>query len=402
MKKVLFTFAVVTAIAGWASAEVGDLTRKSCPPGLAITSSLVHASDQDFAASAGAKVEGVVNAHATIATVPIGGKAIKVAVDSREPNAAVPDVVRFDFTGEGKFNDKSVAPLKVRGEKDPSGNLQGQIGPASFEMQFDGRTIPVTVDGYYDKYSAGSHRQISLTFWTCAEGECAFGEKVRQVRIIDGDGNLKVGDAAKADRSSVRGDTLIVAEGKDFSAQVARAYYGQPVLIDGTWWDVSMSADGKKVSARKADVQTGELKINHPQWTAMLAGKKYILQLHGTDKPVSIPADAYKVLSYSESLRTKDDRTFPASFSCYNRGDAPAIDVAAGKTAEPAIGSPLKIVLDVTVRDGFAAFSMTQLDAAGQTVASVMIPPKGRPQAPVLEVYDAGGNQVYTGTMAFG
>jgi hypothetical protein len=402
MKKVLFTFTAVTAIAGWASAEVGDLTYKSCPPGLAITSSPVYASYQDLAASAGAKVEGVVNAHATIATVPIGEKAIKVAVDSKEPNTAVPDVVRFDFTGEGKFNDKSVAPLKVRGEKDPSGDLQGQIGPASFEMQFDGRTIPVTVDGYYYRFSARSYGYVDLAFQTCAEGECAFGEKVRQVRIIDGDCNLKVGDVAKTDGSTVRGDTLIVAEGKGFMAQVARAFYGQPVLIDGTWWDVSISADGKKVSARKADVQTGELKINHPQWTATLAGKKYILQLHGTDKPVSIPADAYRVISYSESLPTKDDRTSSASLYCYDRGNAPVIDVPAGKTAEPAIGSPVKIGLDVTVRNGFAVFSMTQLDAAGQTVGAVMIPPRGRPEAPVLEVYDAGGKQVYTGTMAFG
>lgn len=102
-----------------------------------------------------------------------------MAIDSDSADVKQPDLVRIDFSGQGKFDkdDKnSVLPLKAReGFAGSTDVYVAEIGPKLLQMSREGKTIPVTVWGTYQKVSRS--RYIYLYVCAAIEGKCKFGEK---------------------------------------------------------------------------------------------------------------------------------------------------------------------------------------------------------------------------------
>ena len=398
-----FGVCMVLVLAGSLCAAVGDLTPVAVEADPAMSDvSFVGQHDSFAKRKAG---DGTVNEHAMITTLRRSdgargmGFSVKVAIDSRSADAKSPDVIRFDWTGKGKFGDNLV-PLKALTTK---GSFNARVGPATVEATIGGKTFPVHVAGSY--YKSGTFRYIRLRFGTGLEGSCRFGDKVLRVRIVDGNGNLRCGDPALPNvksgkpRGILPGDLLRIDGGK--GAQTV--FYGQRVQVDGTWYAVKVAHEKRKIAAAAVDVKTGRVRVRHEKWSATLVGTNHLLKLSGGSEAIDVPVDQYVVVDYDERRPEANDQ---ARLVCYGRearlGRAKLFDVAAGKVTELAIGSQLIGSVKVSTVGRTRRLSLVLTDQSGATVGSLSASNGRRPPAPQVKIYDSSGAIVHTGKMEYG
>jgi len=397
---------VFATLAVAARASDGQLTPVACPIEQVPDLRGLYASEPDFFKPAEPK--GTVNPHAVVAMVRNGATTIAVAVDSEKPEAKGPDLIRFDFSGKGEFAGAPVAPLK----RSLLYESQASFGPTTVDVNRNGKPIPVTVQGSYNK--SPEYRYINLQLGAALEGRLAFGAKTYTVRLIDGNGDLAFGAKATASRSVGQAryvspcDSIAIdtADGS-FRQKVIRAYYGQPVRVDGSWYEVELSPDGTRISSRPFAGEMAQLRIAHEQWSATLVGDKHILKLEGSTEPIPIPADRYTVLVFEQSAPSNQPGATIGQMARLTsrpgaRPDSPAalVDAAAGKTIALAIGAPLTASIATNARLGSVRMDFTLVDAAGMH-AAVVLPGVGI-ATPGVEVLDPAGKRAYEGQFRYG
>ena len=385
----------------------GELRPVACPPGLSLDRQSLGAYDRQFIKPK--EIAGAVNPHAVVALVRGAALELAIALDSEKPGAKAPNLLRFDFTGKRQFAGKPTVPLKPRPKGEEGG--QASFGPATIQVDHGGRTVPVSVQGSYS--TSDSYRWLTLTLSTALEGRLAFGSKTYAVRVVDGNANLALGDKATVMRDGTRifgiqpGDTLAIDTGGGWNTpKMIRAYYGEPVRVDGAWFDVALSPDRKAIHAKPSTARFARLKIAHKKWSVKLAGAKHMVMLEGSNEPVTLPADTYTVVEFVETAASDggiESRLASGQMDLY-RGKAKTFEAPAGKTAELAIGSPLAASIATTVRKQAVLMDFKLTDAAGLSAHVVVAQPqKGlRQPTPAVEVRDPLGKSVHTGKFEYG
>lgn len=350
---------------------------------------------------------GAVSENAMVVKFKNSSTVVHGMLDSAKADAKALDIFRLDFTGTGAFADKKlVVPLTIRQQrkKAKAGNVHATFGPATLQVEIDGRTIPVAVQGMY--YKRGKSRDAYLLTSTGAKGECDFGGKTYPVQLKDNTGNIRLTDPPSAKlvdgkiqwgprKGVIGGDTIQVDTG---DGNTMTAYYGQPVLVDGTWYDVTVSKDGKTVSAKPLKLQTGTIDCGAKKWSAMLIGEKHVLSVESQGGAVAVPAGAYAMTDYTESGEGK------AQFMWGERElyTGKAIEVASGKTMSLTVGSPLQAMVTVSIRKGKVTMNLAMTDAAGTSVDYVTTAKGDLPPAPKVEILDAEGKSVYKASLEYG
>ena len=176
-----------------------------------------------------------------------------------------------------------------------------------------------------------------------------------------------------------------------------RAFYGEPIRIDGAWYDVKLSPDEKTITVRElVGFKGGRLKIDHGSYSIVLAGKKYTLWIDDADrKPIDVPADEYTVLSYTQQGPTR-----PPILLC---GRGAAFEIVPGKLTELAIGTPLVGWVRISQSRGKVTFQPYLKDASGTPVDSMWVALGekrwGMPPPPKINVRDATGKIVHAAEM---
>lgn len=182
------------------------------------------------------------------------------------------------------------------------------------------------------------------------------------------------------------------------------------MFVEGKWYKVDVSKDETKVSARQVDVATGQIKLDHAQWSARLVGKKHVLCLAGGKDPQVVPADQYVIRTYRELAPIgAGPRSMVAQLVLGTRsagtGKLPAFAVEAGKVTNVPVGSPLIAQVDAR-RSGGSSYtlSLKLTDAAGIDVDYMFIPGtrSGRPDPPKVKILDAEGKTVFQTTLEYG
>ena len=356
---------------------------------------------------------GAVSENATVVKFTNGSTVIHGMIDSSKPDSPAPDVLRLDFTGKGTFADKKlVVPLVVRqqakkGKKAKNEqNFQATFGPATLQAEVDGRTIPVAVQGMY--YKRGKSRNAYLMTSTGAKGECDFGGKTYSVQLMDNTSNLRLTDSPSVkladgqiqwgpQKGMIGGDTVQIDTG---DGGTVTSHYGQPVLVGGKWYDVTVSKDGTKVSAKRSSAKTGTLAGGGKTWSATLIGEKNVLSVESQGGAVSVLAGTYALVNYIESGGGE------AQLACGRRelatGKAKTIEVASGKTMSLTAGAPLAASAAVKYHKGRAGISLVLTDAMGLSVTGITDAKGERPTAPKVEILDAEGKSVYKASMEYG
>ena len=389
----------VVVLTGVLYAAVGDLTPVAVEPGEALQ--IVGLSGLPNSFTKPTPGDGTVSPRATVVVLKSAsppGISVKAAIDSQSPDAKAPDVVRLNFAGSGGFEGNPAIPLSGRKEGPV---FSGKLKPTTIQVQRDGKVIPVTIDGHYTKQPG--YRYLVLRAGTALAGKCRFGEKVYDVRVVDGNANLTCGDkttpraAMGSNRSPGRGDTLVV----DYGGSISRSFYGHPALVDGLWYDVKLSEDGAKISATPADIKTATLKIPNDNWSLRLAGKKHVLTVSGSDKPVTIPADTYTMVQFAQDAKDDDGKESWLVFDARWVSKKRIFKASPGQTVELAVGTPLTAKVECKVHGRAVSMNLKIVDASGEEGDYLVKSESGRPD-PKMEVFDAEGKKVYSGNFEYG
>jgi beta-lactamase regulating signal transducer with metallopeptidase domain len=345
---------------------------------------------------------GTTHPQATVAVS--SGKLLKfaVAIDADDPQATEPTVLRINASGKSDFHEAQTIPIAPSEEK-KQGYKRYTVGPGVVQLQVDGQTVPVTIRGLYDRYTSG-HRFLNLGLDCTLQGYCRFGDHKLAVRVSDGDGNGRIGDAVRPIVRNGRvagrtpGDTVNIDLGDgafDANSQTIRAMYGQPVYIDGAWWDVQVAADRKTVSARKLEnLATGWVKIDNPYWEALCIGDTYVFwqTYNPAVQAFPMPPGKYTVIRYKQWTNTAKKEAQGAiliepSFADRNgpfllKGKEPAFEVQAGQTLSLPIGTPLQPKLKATGggEDRRVKFSCRILDASQSSPQYILLANGKSPQ----------------------
>jgi len=398
--------AAVLAAASATWAGVGDLTYLEAVPedARALETATFNATAQRLStAEAGS---GTTSPKAVVGHFMLGGRSMAAAIDAKTADAKTPDVVRFDLSGEGKFSDQNTFPVRRR-DSTPKEMTLLEFGPAVLKVREGDRDIPLVINGSY--YRQQNNRYLFMQVQLAAQGQCRFGQKVFAVRVLEGSGNLRLGDQAKVDKRMRRlptGDRVLIASADGSFKEPRSALLGQLVRVDDAWYRVSMDADAMKVQADPVGVKGGKVRLAHPQWAATFVGQTGCLSLQGGAEPIEVPADEYVIVDYRETAASEGEGGAGTLVRGGQRelytGKAKRFTVPAGQTVDVAVGSPLKAEVMASVKERAVTFSLAVSDASGTAVDYAMNAKGKRLPEPTLLVEDANGKEVYRCTLEYG
>ena len=360
------------------------------------------------------------------ATVPGGKLSIQFALDYSKADTDRPDVLYVDFAGKGKF-DKLARKCRIALKPPKAGGKgveQVEIGPARIEVRRGGKTFPLVVRGMYMTMGqVGQAKRppmvyVGLSFAPAVEGKCTFGKRDRRVRLVDNTGDFRFDQKGKFDRKDPQsmgmppGDTVLVDTGDGtFTRSVIRVYYGQPVFVDGAWYDVSISPDGGAVAAKRVDIKSGKLAAGHDRWEVVLEGGGKILRVTGGREAAAVPCGTYKLMYF---------RQWSAPDAAGKRGwlltglvefmggpdKAKTVTIAAGQTARLTAGAALQTTLAAKAAEqGVVRISLSLKDQGEMSVMTITAPGGGmfsRPDPPKVTVLDKQGKTVHTAALEYG
>ncbi len=379
-----------------ASAPAGsELTAKAFDPNLARNP---YAELKAFGLNFDVPAEGNGTVHKKAIIIRLRGRIpLKAAIDSSKADTAAPDVLRLDFTGKGQFANTPTVPVKLtRYEK----ALIITFGPHDIVATIAGKNVPLTIRGEYTRFGNGD-RTMTVMLGTSLVGKAKFGDVAREVTIVDYDGNMVCGDMIKpvlpaSSPPMSQGDMVIVGK--------VRSNYGQPILVDGAWYNVKLTLDRKRLTVTKSDAKTAMVKVlsvGAKSCSVFLVGKKYIMRLSPeSGKPMAVPADEYRIKRV-EGVYLIGGKAGGQTTKLMAYGGDPAthaypkINVPAGKTTELRVGLPLKVRIDASVSGRTVTMKYRTMDASGLKLHHLQGGVNLRPLL-VAKIHDDSGNLVYT------
>ena len=364
-----------------------------------------------IAEGSAAKDSAVLTARALVGQAAAGDQKVKfsIALDFSSPEAKEADLLYVDFLGEGKFSKDNAVKLTKGAPPSKAIEYMGEFG-GTVQAQRGDMTYPIVVQGVVMRM--GKAHQVVLCFARAVEGGCDFGGKSHLVRLVDGTGNSRFDDAGKVDPKSMGNglaDVVLVDVGDGTFKSCLKAWYGQPILVDGKWYTLTASADGSTVSAQPTEIKSGLLGITpgNCELTLVSDSKPYLVTASGP-----MPAGQYKVMYLKEFTQSDPQGKrgwLLAGFVDFitKPDEAKLVTVQEGKTAELALGSPLSAELTVKVTGQDVAFSLAAPKTqAGLSVAMMAPPGAAMPfrqiEPPKVQILDQAGKLVETISMEFG
>ena len=397
-------FSVAAALAIATAAEAGEATRVASTPAFAIRG--YHFVTSTFTQAP--EGSGTVHPQAVVAKFANAPVVFSVAIDTADPSARLPEVVRFDFAGSGNYAKAASLPFREVTE-DPSG-VACAIGPDTLRVTVGGKEIPVSVRGSYWRPVDGP-RRLTLDLCTAIQAKVSFGETSHEVQVVDADGNLRPGDKVQplirgsGVAGMTGGDTLIVdlSDGS-FSGNLLVGFYGQPIRLDDGWYDVSLSEDGSRITAKKLDISSGKLRIANDNWEGVFISDKYVMVYFdvAAGQPVDIPVGRYAVKRYRQRFGTGERPRGRVVVETPSRNEGPfllsgrelSFAVPVGRIVDVSIGAPLTVTAAATKGEGGTyALSAKITDASGSENVWVNNPEGDSPDV-FIRILDAAGNEV--------
>jgi hypothetical protein len=435
MNRLLAVLAATCLTASVAYGAVGDLTLKGCDPNTAGGWTVYMSGPQDVAPAPADC--GTVNPKAKVVTLKgPGGYTLKVALDSAKADATILDVLRIDATGAGKFTAAASVDLKW-----PAADGTGAAGinPITLKLTRDGHEVPVGIAGYVTASSDGL-ASLYLRCGSCLEGQCAFGDKVLTVRIVDSTGNMKMNDPVKvnvtngAPSGMSPGDMIMIDAGKgglddiyafpsekaataevdgslDLAARVVAeatrfhlaGFWGQPVMVGGVWYDLAVSDDAAKVSAAPAKGPMGKIKLDADRVNIELVSADRVLMIDAAAGPIDVPAGKYVV---ARATLRKDKAAVTLSDNAFYQGQGKSIEIVADKVTENPFGPPFMAkaapMPGAVLKAGQQITLMpTIADEAGRSISNIILAGNPAAKEGEIQVFGADNKQVLAADLVF-
>ncbi len=326
---------------------------------------------------------GRLSSSAVVGTLNTHYGPIHVAIDPR--GTSEPYNVTFDFTGTGRFEDPTEVRVIARKHGD---YFWGELTPTVVELSRGGHKISVGIMGMV--YRSSDSQSVDVMFGAMMETSCAFGSQTLDVDIMDGDQNFYFGDkSAKRGFKVEVGDTLVVHKDN----QRYMVLVGQPVQIDGAWYDIVVHED-YSLEAKPVNITVGKLQIDKGDWSAIFVGRRYVCGAKGGTEAVTLPADSYTIVRY-------DERSGTAMVSCQS-DNGPSASVQAGQTAQVSIGTPIAGIPVMFQQGDTVSIRAKMIDSSGMNVTELRLESGLRPEPPVVAVFDSSGHVLHQAALEYG
>lgn len=355
---------------------------------------------------------GTVNPKALVAAVSNGLLNMTVALDSKEPDSPEFDILRVDFTGKGDFKNATIIRRQMVELHPKTKAVHYQFCEDPIEVTIGQRKYGLSFSCVYteqeDTPTAKAMRRLVFSIGTMAQGVCQFGDKAHNIRLLDGDGTLRVNDlftrtglAAVTNEDNPSplgvGDRVFVDTSDGEFRQEIGGFYGHPVLVDGRLWNLTVSPDGATVSAKPYAGETGMIHINHVAWQASFVGDSHIVQVGGGQDPVPIPPDRYQMREYMEWDSADWQQGERQWLHWGEPWQSMPVKVERGKTTEVVVGSPLHATITTTAaRAGGYLIETHEWDASGAVAWITTGPGHLRKTCPTFNISDDAGKAVAT------
>jgi len=132
------------------------------------------------------------------------------------------------------------------------------------------------------------------------------------------------------------------------------------IRVDGRFYELTVAPDGRSVRATPAKPETGTLSIPAQIEEAQLIGPAFATVVRGSDGPIEVPVGRYSIASYvygkGQNLRAPAASSKPTrprsragrfkpepGFWCLSREPKARVEIKAGETTSPRVGSPLTL-----------------------------------------------------------
>ncbi len=422
-KLICFAAVVLAVGVGWAGG--GELAPVACEPDLAVFPAVML--QGSVADKAGTGVAGL-SSRAITGELILRAKpgstnesSIRFALDYSKEDAANPDLLLIDFNGSGKFDPAKAIALRPTKTPRKSIDYQADFGPAGASALRQGKTFPLLLRGAVLRLQQGPNTKqymVVISIAPAIQGKCRFGQTEHTLRLIDNTGDFRFDCKGAYDRKKPgpmgigTGDIVLVdTTDSSFARPAAKAFYGQPVRLDGQWYNLTISADGNKVVAEKLDLPTGQLQTDADKWELILHHNGQLTMFVGDSAPLSIPAGQYNIV-YCRRWSTPNAQGQRSWLLAMDRQflmgkDSPSsITIAPEKKLLLPIGAPLSTSMTATPKGGTVEFSLkTPTIQPGLSVATVVGnsgDPYSQANQPKVRLTDANGKVIDELTMEYG
>lgn len=350
---------------------------------------------------------GTTSPDALVASGTLGKWTFCFALDKQSPDAQGYDLLRIDPTGKFDFSKELVVARHLLILTTQDRRSASYYVKLPLALELDGRGMAVLCNAAYietEDQAGKPRRQLEVSLSTCAQAKCRFGDLVAEVTLGDGDGNLEVtdrtlppwGEKARDGGLYMQGagrlDKVVAAWDSPKGKRDQYTYFGQPLLVDGRWYEVV--CDGKTVSARPAKLPLGVVRGQH-KWEVSLVGPHLLQGLCSDDAgQVTVPVGKYQVVQYDIYRGGVIDVSDPLDAA----GKPLTIEVRADRQCELEIGLPLKATLTAQPIAGGCRFAVEYRDRYGNKINYFNRPNKNS-WFDFIDITDSAGKLVSRVTM---
>ena len=191
------------------------------------------------------------------------------------------------------------------------------------------------------------------------------------------------------------GDTVAIDTGDgSFTKTVRKGFYGQPVIVDGKAYNVTLSADGARLLVESSPVLVGKIRSPQAKWSVNLVGKRYVaLASGGPGDEVEVLADQYIVSAYSMWPDARGIAYLRANVDPI-RVKYKSVEIAGGQVADLTFGQGLKAIVKPRKNADNIDLSLEFTDLDGYQVTSLYDATGHTPDQPKVKVVDYKGMTV--------
>lgn len=359
----------------------------------------------------------------------------------------------FDLNGNGDLTDDKV----IEATATPSARTTASYSRSSFPAT----DLKIDVDGaelnyafaasvYANVSSQFSYANASITAAAYLEGEMTIAGKEHRVVVVDYNSNGRFDDQSEVNkniRSSngavypTMGDMLYIIDPSSSPSTIANPYdptsnsfqhyVGKLVNFGGQFFNLSIAADGQKLTLEPSPLETGRVINANKGFSALVYGDAGFVKITGDDSGVAtLPEGEWRLASYSISriaTQEKSDKEKkdggssmigtltraltgnaskqprPSLISAYGQRDSDPVRVVKGETVKMPFGAPFKPVVQASFAKGqkTARLSMSLVGAGGETANNLLVN-GSRPGNPKFTITTEDGTEVASGEFEYG
>ena len=350
-------------------------------------------------------------------------------LDESNGTGAGYDVLYVDSNNNEDLTDDSVIPLRI-----PNNNGMKQFGPIEVMIKYDDIMEPYYFYLDYQRMDTPvlhenskflENMYLRLIPGGYFTGTANIGNSKYMISVVDFNGNGIFNEPfnVKPEVKAPDGRLYAVGDQVLFTVDANRAkmsFYFYPysnyINLDGKWYSVDVSSDGRKMEINKADIDLGTIRVPYQLNSLQLVSENGVITVNGRNildpkgkitYEYEVPTGTYKLFAYTMRMRKSGEEWF-----CNASGteSVEQFQVKKGEVFDLKLGYPFIMNVSCLPLSGqqknieagdTVLLSLTFSGQAGEVFTNITKSGKQLPR-PTFKAVDESGKVVSEGSFEYG